>query len=161
MVDYRDAAAATPAQDAGMTVTTEQTSTRAAREAVVRAHMEAENAHDVSATLASFTEANYDVVPLGASTNGARAVEELLGSLFEAFPDFEAETRSLHHGDDIVFADVVMRGTHQGTWAGVPATGRRIDVRCGCVFHFDGPNLTKETVYFDHATLLAQLGVAG
>ena len=37
--------------------------------------------------------------------------------------------------------------------------GRRIDVRCGCVFWFSDDQLTKETVYFDHATLLAQIGV--
>lgn len=134
---------------------------RGAREAIVQAHMDAECSHDIAATLRTFSEANYDVVPLGAPTNGATAVEELLQSLFDAFPDFRATALSTHHGDDIVFVDTMIAGTHQGTWAGVPATGHRIDVRCGCVFHFDGDRLTKETVFFDHATLLAQIGVQG
>jgi steroid delta-isomerase-like uncharacterized protein len=143
-----------------MTTATQET-LRQRREAVIQAHMEAECHHDVAATLQTFAEANYDVVPLGAPTNGASAVEELLTSLFDAFPDFDAKTGSLHHGDDIVFVETVISGTHRGTWAGIPATGSSMRVRCGCVFHFDRDRLTRETVYFDHATLLAQLGVAG
>lgn len=29
---------------------------------------------------------------------------------------------------------------------------------CGCVFHFDGDRLIKETRYFDHLTLMQQIG---
>jgi steroid delta-isomerase-like uncharacterized protein len=159
MVDCRDALRDRSSHDHLMTTT--ELTIRRTREAVVQAHMEAECNQDIPATLKTFAEANYDVVPLGASTNGRPAVEELLGQLFSAFPDFGASIRSLHHGEDIVFTDTVMSGTHCGPWAGIPATGRRMEVRCGCIFHFDGDRLTKETVYFDHATLLAQLGVAG
>jgi steroid delta-isomerase-like uncharacterized protein len=134
---------------------------RQARETVIQTHMEAECNHDIAATVGTFAEANYDVVPLGAPNNGAAAVDELLQSLFEAFPDFSARPLSTHHGDDIVFVDTMMSGTHNGTWAGVPATGRKMEVRCGCVFHFDGDRLVKETVYFDHATLLSQIGIGG
>ncbi len=123
--------------------------------------MEAECNHDVAATLATFAEANYDVIPLGAPSYGAAAVEDLLSALFGAFPDFSAEMRAIHHGDEIVFADTTIRGTHKGTWAGVPASGQRIEVRCGFVFHFDDDRLVKVTVFFDHATLLAQIGVNG
>jgi steroid delta-isomerase-like uncharacterized protein len=162
MVDCRDAPPTPQAHHLDMTTTTPpDTALRHAREAVVQAHMEAECNHDVAATLRTFSEANYDVVPLGAATHGATAVEELLQGLFEAFPDFRASTRSIHHGDDIVFVDTVITGTHEGTWAGVPASGNRMEVRCGCIFHFDDDRLTKETVYFDHATLLAQIGVQG
>ena len=93
--------------------------------------------------------------------DGAAAVDELLHTLFMAFPDFTAEARQTYHGDEIVFVDTVIRGTHGGDWAGVPATGRSIEVRCGCVFHFDNGRLVKETVYFDHATLLAQISLDG
>ncbi len=144
-----------------MSITTTTHDLRTARQATVRGHMDAECHHDVAATLATFAEANYDVVPLGATHNGAAAVDELLHTLFAAFPDFSAEARQIHHGDDIVFVDTVIRGTHSGDWAGVPATGRPIEVRCGCVFHFDGDRLIKETVYFDHATLLAQITLEG
>jgi len=160
MVVYRDASAATASHCWFMT-TVAQTSLRQARERTIRAHMEAGCHHDIPAILATFAEANYDVVPLGAPSNGPAAVEEVLGALFEAFPDFSAGMLAVHHADDIVFADAVIRGTHRGNWAGVPASGHRIEVRCGCVFHFEDDRLVKETVYFDHATLLAQIGVSG
>jgi hypothetical protein len=33
-----------------------------------------------------------------------------------------------------------------------------MEVQAALVFAFDGPNLVCEKVYFDHATVLAQLG---
>ena len=142
-----------------MTTTATATDLRTTREITVRTHIDAECRHDVPATLATFTDPNYDVVPLGATSDGAAAVDELLRGLFAAFPDFHADPLALHHGEDIVFVEVRMTGTHRGPWAGVPATGRPIDLRCGCVFHFHDEYLVKETVYFDHATLLAQIGI--
>jgi steroid delta-isomerase-like uncharacterized protein len=159
MVDCRDALGHRPEHHHRMTIIEDDL--RRTREAAVHAHMEAECNQDIPATLKTFAEANYDVVPLGVPTYGGPAVEELLSQLFSAFPDFGASIVSLHHGEDIVFTDTLMSGTHHGTWAGIPATGRHMELRCGCVFHFVGDRLTKETVYFDHATLLAQLGVAG
>jgi hypothetical protein len=67
--------------------------------------MEAESRQDVAGALATFAEASYDVVPLGAPTNGEVAVRELLHQLFNAFPDFRAEALSTHHGDEIVCQD--------------------------------------------------------
>jgi len=130
---------------------------RSRREQTVREHIDAESRGDIKAALATFYDANYDVVPFGATTNGAAAVEEMLRQLLAAFPDFRATPGPLHHGDEIVFVESRLTGTHRGEWAGLPATGRSIDVRSGCVFHFDDDRLIKETVYFDHATLLAQL----
>lgn len=143
------------------TTTTAEAELRTRRERAVRAHIDAECRHDISAALTAFAEANYDVVPLGAPMNGAAAVEDLLRQVFTAFPDFHVAPGPFHHGDDIVFVEVRLTGTHQGEWAGLPASGRSIDVRCGCVFHFDADRLIKETVYFDHATLLAQIGAGG
>jgi len=131
---------------------------RVRREAVVRAHAEAENRRDVAATLATFHTPRYEVVPLGEPVDGAKNVHDLLSGLFEGFPDFHAEIERLHHSDSVVAAEVRMRGTHRGPWAGVPPTGRRIDVPTLCLFKFDGEKLQGEKVYFDMATLLRQLG---
>jgi predicted ester cyclase len=46
---------------------------------------------------------------------------------------------------------------HKGRWAGIPASGRSINVPTCCLFHFDDARLLSESVYFDHATLLAQI----
>jgi steroid delta-isomerase-like uncharacterized protein len=107
----------------------------------VLAHLKAESDRDVAATLATFSDANYDVVPLGAPAKGATAVDEPLHELFDAFSDFNAEMLSLHHGEDIVFVEMILTGTHRGNWAGVAPTHRPIRVRCGSVFQFEGDGL--------------------
>ena len=141
-----------------MTATSGATDLKARREAIIRQHCDTENRHDVNGVVETFARAQYDVVPLGAPTEGASQVEDLLGALFAAFPDFHAEITRLHHADDAVFADVVMTGTHQGEWIGIPASGRSMSVRSACVFDFEGADLVNESVYFDHAALLNQIG---
>ena len=142
----------------GMTTTT-GSDLRTRRHQVVRKSMEAKSRGDVEATLTTFAQANCDVVPLGVTITGEVAVRELFHQLFSAFPDFGLEALATYHGDDIVLVDTRMTGTHEGAWAGVPATGRPIDVRCACIYHFEQDRLVKETVFFDQATLLAQIGV--
>lgn len=51
-------------------------------------------------------------------------------------------------------------GTHQGDWAGIAGTGRPVDVPTCCLYHFNDDQLVSETVYFDHATMLAQINGA-
>jgi steroid delta-isomerase-like uncharacterized protein len=132
---------------------------RVRRAAIIGAHVAAENARDVEGTLATFHHPRYDVVPLRNVNEGADSVRELLQGLFDGFPDFQVEPGPLYHADDAVFVEVQMTGTHEGEWAGVPATGRRMDIRVGCLFEFEEDRLVCERVYFDSATLLRQLGV--
>jgi steroid delta-isomerase-like uncharacterized protein len=132
---------------------------RARREAVIQQHVAAENRHDPAGVVATFHRPRYDVIPLGQPNEGAESVRELLAGMFAAFPDWHADPGPLHHADDAVFVEVRMTGTHQAEWAGIPATGRPIDIRVGCLFEFEADRLVCEKVYFDFATLLRQLGV--
>ena len=54
---------------------------------------------------------------------------------------------------------MTLSGTHQGEWAGIPATGRRASVRIACLYEFEEDRLVYERVWFDFATILRQLGV--
>jgi hypothetical protein len=61
---------------------------RAAREAVVRAHVEAETIqHSVTATIATFRHPRYEIPAFGVVADGAEAVENLLNGFLRAFPD--------------------------------------------------------------------------
>lgn len=139
---------------------TPQSDLREAREAVVRRHAEAENAHDPDGVIASFHRPAYDVPALGpdGQANGEQAVRAFLGQMFQGFPDFHLELGKLHHADEAVFVEVTLSGTHQGEWAGLPPTGRSIAVRVGCLFEFEAQHLVVERVYVDMATILRQLG---
>jgi steroid delta-isomerase-like uncharacterized protein len=137
-----------------------ETSLRARREAVIRDHVAAENRHDPAGVAASFARPCYDVPAMGPAGQavGAEAVQALLGGIWAAFPDWQAEPGPLHHADDAVFVEVRMAGTQQGPFAGLPPSGRRMDVRVGCLFEFEEDRLVCERVYFDFATVLQQLG---
>jgi len=57
---------------------------RQRREVLVREHVDAENRHDVDGVVATFHHACYDVVPLGAMSDGAAAVHEFLSGVIGA-----------------------------------------------------------------------------
>jgi steroid delta-isomerase-like uncharacterized protein len=134
---------------------------RTRREAVIRQHVEAENGHDATGTVATFDgHARYDIPALGhqALVDGNEAVHALLAGMFAAFPDFHAEPGPLRHADDAVFLEAQLTGTQHGEWSGIPASGRRMDLRIACIFEFQEDRLTSEKVYMDFATVLQQLG---
>lgn len=61
--------------------------------------------------------------------------------------------------EDAVMIECVFGGTHRGIWAGIPPTGKAMQVQGVLIFLFEGDELVCEKVYFDHATILSQLGV--
>lgn len=130
---------------------------RERREAVVLAHVAAENAGAVEATIATFHRPRYNVLPMGAVSEGEEAVRQLVAGLLTAFPDFHFEIRKLHHADDAVILEGVMSGTHKGDFAGLAARGRRMELPLACIFDFEDDRLINESVYFDLATLQRQL----
>ena len=139
--------------------TLDTVSLRAARDAVVKAHIEAETVtHDVAAALATFHHPRYEVPALSAIADGADAVQNLLGQLFGAFPDFWLTKLATYHAEDAVIVECRMGGTHRGVWAGVPPTGTQVDLASALIFVFEGNKLVCEKVYFDHATILRQVG---
>jgi steroid delta-isomerase-like uncharacterized protein len=139
-----------------MTAVDDITSLRQRREDIVMRHAEAENRHDVEATIATFHRPRYEVN--GQPSDGESAVRELLRGLMSAFPDMHVEVGRLRHADDAVFGESLLTGTHGGEWAGIPATGRRVAVPVAGVFEFDGDRLLCEKVYMDFAAVLTQIG---
>lgn len=137
--------------------TPSRTTLQQAREAVVQRHIDAEGVHDIEATVATFYSPRYEVAPLGIS-EGADAVRSLLNTMVTGFPDWHIKAGPLRHGDDLVFVEVQMTGTHNGPWAGWEPTGRKMDVKVACIFEFEEDRLVCEKVYFDMATVMRQLG---
>jgi steroid delta-isomerase-like uncharacterized protein len=139
-----------------MAVTSEQ-NLRERREAIVNEHIAAENRHDIEATVATFHHPRYEVN--GEESDGEAAVRDLLQELMAGFPDFQVEVGKTYHADDAVIGEGRITGTHGGEFAGVPATGRRVDYPAVAIFEFDEDRLLCEKVYFDGATILTQIGV--
>lgn len=132
---------------------------RARREAIVQAHIKAEAVdHDIASVLATFGHPRYEVPALGAIADGTEAVEGLVGHLLAAFPDFHLEQTALYHAEDAVIVECRFGGTHRGPWGEIQPTGKPMVVSAALIFVFEGEDLVCEKVYFDHATILRQLG---
>jgi steroid delta-isomerase-like uncharacterized protein len=56
-------------------------------------------------------------------------------------------------------AEWVMRATHTGNLPGMPATGKRLEVRGASIFDFAGDKIRRCSDYWDMTTLLKQLGL--
>lgn len=133
---------------------------RRRREATVREHMDAENAHEFDRCIAAFSHARYEIVPTGEVWDGKSGVNALLNENRRGFPDFRFEPESWHHADDAVIVEGHFSGTHLGSWRGLPATGRKVNFPLIIVFQFRGDEMVCERTYFDLGTPLRQLGVA-
>jgi steroid delta-isomerase-like uncharacterized protein len=133
---------------------------RAKREAVCLGHMEAENAHDFDRCIGMFHRPRYEVVPTGEIYDGTADLHRLMRENVTAFPDFHFDVERLHHADDAIVVEGTFRGTHDGPWRGLPATGRAVAFPMLIVFGFEGERMLGERLYFDLGTALRQLGVA-
>lgn len=134
--------------------------TREKREAIVREHMDSENRHEFDATLATFERPRYELMATGEVHDGAEEVMAYFESSRRAFPDQRNELLALHHCEDSVCVEAVVRGTHDGPLGGLPPTGRAYELPILAIFVFEGDELVCERVYFDSNTVLRQLGVA-
>lgn len=133
---------------------------RKKREEIVREHMDSENRHEFDATLDTFDHPRYELIPTGEVHDGPEEVIRYFEETRRAFPDQRNELLALHHADDAVLVEAVIRGTHKGPLRSLPPTGREFELPILAIFMFDGDRLLCERVYFDQLTVLRQLGVA-
>jgi steroid delta-isomerase-like uncharacterized protein len=132
------------------------------RMAVLSEHIRAESEHDLDALLAGMTSDCFnDVVGVRQPFVGPAATAERYRKHWEAFPDFTVRVRRILCVDEsCVVTENEWRGTHLGTFLGWPPTGRPVRMRAIVVWHFKGDELWGETVFFDNASLLHQIGAS-
>ncbi|MEV5708954.1 ester cyclase [Actinoallomurus sp. NPDC052274] len=139
------------------------TSVREAREALIRAHFESETAQDFDVTLTTMSHhPRYEIIPTGEVFDGAEEVMGYYRRSRDAFPDQRHDNVRLWHADDAVIAEFDLLGTHLGEAYGFAPTGRTFRCPMVAFFFFDGPDgdrIICERIYFDIATIAAQLGV--
>jgi steroid delta-isomerase-like uncharacterized protein len=111
-----------------MAISSIPTDRRSARIAIVEQHIRLENQHDLEGVLDTFgANAHYDDGPWDEHFNGRDGVRQFYEQLMKALPDLEIKVQRQHVTEDAILVEVVIRGTHLGSWRGLPATGRRIE----------------------------------
>ena len=133
---------------------------RRRRDEIVREHVESENRHEFDVTLATFDHPRYELIATGEVHDGPEEVADYFAETRAAFPDQRNEVIAVHHAGDMVLVEAWLRGTHLGSYRGLPPTGRSFETRFAAAFLFEEDRLVCERVYFDSSTMLRQLGVA-
>jgi steroid delta-isomerase-like uncharacterized protein len=99
-------------------------------------------------------------VTIGSNPPMDRAGHESFAIGFYAgFPDAMHEIDDVFATNDRAFVRAILRGTHTGSFFGIPATGKTIRVPLHGVFHVRDGVVEKLVAVFDEAGLLRQIGV--
>ena len=86
---------------------------------------------------------------------GARA-------MLDGFPDLRIHIEDIFGMGERVAVNLRLRGTHRGTFEGVPATGRPVDFRSIELYRVAGDRIAEEWVAPDTMGLMRQIsGPAG
>jgi steroid delta-isomerase-like uncharacterized protein len=127
----------------------------------VREHVRCENAHDLDGIMRTFGDNGcYDDEPWNEHYTGLNGVRDYYAQLIRSVPDLYIDVQREHVAEDAIVLEVVIRGTHLGTWRGLPATGRPVAIPLCGIFTFDKHDrLAGERIYYDRAEVLRQLGV--
>jgi steroid delta-isomerase-like uncharacterized protein len=128
--------------------------------ALVRETYEQWNAKDLDAVAAhAAPDARITMVPFGTKLSYREYVE----GWARAFPDGSIEVVNLLAQGDWVACEFTGRGTQTGplrTPGGeLPPTGRRVETSFVEVLRFRSGKIAEGRMYFDAATLMAQLGM--
>ena len=107
----------------------------------------------------------YDEVATHRKVEGRDRVLEIWKGWATAFPDSKATFHDAHVSGNTVILELSWRGTQTGplvTKSGeVPATGKSIDMRAVQVVEVQDGKAASIRQYFDMATMMSQLGLAG
>src|SRR5918911_4174131 len=98
-------------------------------------HSKAEDRRDLDGLIATLAEdCVYELVPTGQRWEGHAGARAFYTSFLGAFPDVRFDLQDIVIGPQGVIEGTRMTGTHMGSWAGQPATGRQVSTLI--VIHF-------------------------
>ena len=129
--------------------------------ALVRSSLDAFNQGDLDACVALLSP-GFVMNMAGLPTRHGPDVWRQGAQLIRAgFPDLHARIDDVVAAGDQVALRLTFRGTHQGEFLGLPATGRTIEYVSYEFYRITGGRFAEEWICSDTATLQAQLTAGG
>jgi steroid delta-isomerase-like uncharacterized protein len=124
-------------------------------------HAVAENARQLEELVSTLTEdCIYEVIPWGLAYRGKDEARRFYRELWTALPDVKLTLLRHVIDEQCLVEESVVYGTHQGSWLGLPPTGRRVEFPLVIFFPVKDGLFTGERLYFDGGSLLRQLGAS-
>jgi steroid delta-isomerase-like uncharacterized protein len=128
---------------------------------IIDRHFAAENAHDVAATLATYTDDIIwdDVTHPLCPVQGKDAAGEIYTAIIDAIPDVRLETvrRFSADGGSTVVDESILTGHVHGEWSGIAGGGAPVRVRILHVFDLENGLIARENTWFDAAEVMRQV----
>lgn len=128
---------------------------------IIDRHFAAENAHDVAATLATYTDDIVwdDITHPDAPFRGKEEVGSVYSSIIDAIPDVKLESvkRFSGEGGRFVVDESIISGHVHGEWAGVDGGGAPVAVRILHIFEVRDGLICYENAWFDAAAVQRQI----
>lgn len=106
------------------------------------------------------TAVNHDPTLPPGIPDGPEGLKSAVAMLRGAFPDSQHTIEDLIAEGDKVVVRLTHSGTHQGTYMGLPPTGKRIALSSIHIYRFAGGELVEAWTNRDDLGLMQQLGAA-
>lgn len=128
---------------------------------IIDRHFAAENAHDVQATLDTYTDDIVwdDVTHPDAPFHGKEEVANVYSSIIDAIPDVELTSVKRFTGESgkYVVDESILTGHVHGEWAGMSGGGAPVNVRILHIFELRDGLISYENAWFDAAEVQRQI----
>jgi steroid delta-isomerase-like uncharacterized protein len=128
---------------------------------IIDRHFAAENAHDVEATLSTYTDDIVwdDVTHPDAPFRGKEEVGSVYSSIIDAIPDIKLETVRRFRGEDARFVvdESILSGHVEGEWSGMDGGGAPVEIRILHIFEIRDGLISYENAWFDAANVQRQI----
>jgi len=128
---------------------------------IIDRHFAAENAHDVEATLATYTDDVVwdDITHPESPFRGKEQVGQVYGGIIDAIPDVTlTSVRRFGSADGrYVLDESILTGHVEGQWAGVDGGGAAVEIRLLHVFEIRDGLISYENAWFDSAAVHRQV----
>ena len=121
-------------------------------------HVDAENRHDMAATLATLhPQCEFVDHAMARSFRGHAGAREHYELWWRGF-DLRVCGERFYLSGDTFIAETRFRGRHHGEFMGVPASGREIDLELAVFVQVKDGLMASERFYYDLGALLRQIG---
>ena len=97
--------------------------------------------------------------PLPGQEQGREGLKQVLAGMRQGFPDMHWSIEEQIAEGDKVITRFVWRGTHQGEFLGVPATGRQVRVPGVVIDRIVEGRMKESRILMDTLSMMQQLGV--
>jgi steroid delta-isomerase-like uncharacterized protein len=90
---------------------------------------------------------------------GVAGVKQIFADMQAGFPDLSFTVNDMVAEDNTVVARISVKGTHKGTYMGVPPTGKQVKIDGIDVLRFADGRVAERWGQFDDLAMLQQLGL--